>query len=111
MQPLLPVDYINPTLANMGDWQDRHFAAIHSPRGTERAIVRMLDGWIDYAHVHAGRYGSSISDDSVLGPAWAQIGAAIRTLLNGECGRLDCETLDHIIAENLSRCGFDADKL
>ena len=111
MQPLLPVDYIDRAIPNTSGWQDRHLTAVHVPRGFERPMVQMLAGWINYAETHAARYESSIGDDSVLGPAWAQVGVAIRTLLNGDCGRLDCGTIDHIIVENLSRCGFDADNL
>ena len=74
MQPLLPVDYIDTKLSNMGGWQDRHRTAIYKPMGFETPIVHLLGSWIEYANVHAARYESSIGDDSVLGPAWAQVG-------------------------------------
>ncbi len=111
MRPLLPVDYINTSFSNMGGWQQRHREALRYPTTAEQPIINMLAGWVGYATAHASRYQSSIGDDGVLGPAWAEVGSAIRRLLNGDCGRLDCGTLDHIISENLTRCGFDPDTL
>jgi hypothetical protein len=91
---------------NTGGWRDRHIQAVNAPRGPERAIVAGLRAWCDYAVLHATRYESEIGDDGVLGPAWEQWGRALRTLLNGETGRLDCGTLDAIILDNLITQGF-----
>lgn len=92
-------------------WAHRHVTAIHNPRGapnsSEEAIVKALRAWNDYAHAHKARFDSEIGEDRVLGPAWAQWGGALRTLLNGDLGRLDGGTLDHIISSNLSEQGFD----
>lgn len=79
-------------------WQRRHNAALCEPIGPhELAIVGMLFGWIEYAEMHMARYESEIGHDYVLGPAWADIGQSLLTLLNGETGRLDCGTLDRVI--------------
>lgn len=94
--------YIKPGLANMG----RHLAAITSPQGPEKPIVHLLLAWEEYADMHERRYGRSIGDDGVLGPAWAEIGLAIRALLNGESGRLDCHLIDGYLLDNLSDKGF-----
>lgn len=51
-------------------------------------------------------YGVSIADDYVLGPAWAEIGKSLRTLLNGDCGRLDCGTIDRIVTEEFVANGL-----
>jgi hypothetical protein len=92
-------------------WQARHNAALTTPQPTEAGIVRLLHGWADYADIHKRRYESGIGDDGVLGPAWAAIGANVRTLLNGETGRLDCGTLDSFICSTLTAEGFDPDQL
>lgn len=92
-------------------WQTRHREAILAPRDFERSIVTMLRSWIEYAERHEAQYESTIGEDGVLGPAWAQIGDGIRQLLNGECGRLDCGTVDSIIHDNLKEMGFDPDNL
>lgn len=92
-------------------WKSRHRNALLSPMGFERPIVGMLRGWIQYAERHRQQYESTIGEDGVLGPAWAQIGDGIRQLLNGDCGRLDCGTLDSIIHDNLREAGFDPDQL
>lgn len=45
----------------------------------------------------------------VLGDHWADIGYALLGLLNGDCGALDCGTLDSIIRDNLQEAGFNPD--
>jgi hypothetical protein len=49
----------------------------------------------------------SVGEDHFLGKSWARQGFALRELLNGETGRLDCGTLDAILCDNLSEQGFD----
>lgn len=97
--------------ANMGDWQARHCSAVGFPRGSEVGVVELLKGWASYADRHHDQYDSGIGDDGVLGPAWAAIGANIRTLLNGECGRLDCGTLDSFLCRTLEAEGFSPEEL
>jgi len=74
-------------------------------------MSRMLRGWIQYAEEHQKQYESTIGEDGVLGPAWAQIGDGIRQLLNGDLGRLDAGTLDSIINDNLIEQKFDPEQL
>ena len=92
---------------NMNGWQDRHHDAIRSPRGPEVAIVGLLRAWCEYANRHRERFESGIGEDYVLGPEWARIGIAVRGLLNGESGRLDCGTLDGFILDVLQAEGYD----
>lgn len=89
-----------------GYWQ-RHEAALLSPRGPERPIANMLRAWLQYAETHRERYDSGIGEDYVLGPAWEAIGRSLRTLLNGECGRLDCGAIDAILNDQLKAEGFE----
>ncbi len=74
-------------------------------RGTP--IVMMIEAWARYADQHAGRYESGIGDDGFLGPEWEQIGKSILALLNGECGDLDCGTVDALIRDMLKAEGFE----
>lgn len=98
----------NPKLGNIGNWQSRHNNAVQHPANNhERALIEMLLGWQRYAHYHAQRFESSIGNDGVLGPAWEEIGRGIRSLLNGEAGRLDCGTLDAFILDTLTESGID----
>ena len=46
-------------------------------------------------------HGSPIGEDGVLGEYWAEWGKALRGLLNGDCGRLDCGSLDTVLVDNL----------
>lgn len=98
-------------MPNTNGWQDRHRQALITPQGSEEPLVRMLHGWARYADQHRFRYESGIGDDGVLGPQWATIGAALRSLLNGECGRLDCGTLDGFLNATLTDEGFNPESL
>lgn len=91
-------------------WAQHHRDAMASPRGPEIAIVFALKGWDAYAVEHASHFDYGIGDDSVLGPAWARWGAAIRELLNGRLGRLDGGSIDDIITHNLQVQGFSPDE-
>lgn len=104
-----------PKMPNTGGWQDRHTRAVTGSfalvqcSDNERAMGRAIGAWCDYARNHEARFGSKIGDDYVLGPAWARWGFALRDLLNGDCGRLDCGTLDTILHDNLADQGFNTD--
>jgi hypothetical protein len=100
----------NPKLGNIGQWQERHNAAVLSPReGFERAIVTMLRGWLEYADAHHQRYESTITNDGVLGDYWVDIGRAIHGLLDGDCGRIDCGTFSTLIHDTMEANGAERD--
>lgn len=88
-------------------WSERHQAAVRAAKGPEIAILSLLRGWLLYADLHRDRYESKLGTDYVLGPAWGEIGTQLRTLLNGETGRLDCSTLDSIICDSLAAEGYE----
>ncbi len=94
------LSYIAPHPDTNG-WRERHKKA----RWVE-PIAHAIKAWVDYALEHEARFGSPIGEDGVLGPAWEQWGLALRTLLNGETGDLDCGTLDTILVDNLVEQGF-----
>lgn len=95
------------TKGNMGDWQLRHRAAILYPRNVEIPIVTMLNGWITYAKQHKARFDSTIGEDGFLSEPWESIGDALRDMLNGSTGRLDCGTLDGLILDTMLENGIN----
>lgn len=85
----------------------RHHQAIQNPRGIERAIVALRAGLLEYGLQYGDRYdGCAIGDDCILGDAWFDLARAYLTLLNGECGRLDCGTLDGEVRRWATKFGF-----
>lgn len=100
------------TSGNMGGWKERHTAAMACPRTEyEKALVELLSGWLRYADAVEERWESGIGKDYVLGPNWAQIGAGIRGLLNGDLGRMDAGSLDGLLCRTLEAEGLDPDSL
>lgn len=110
------LDYL-PDHPDTGGWKARHHRAIfralqydtHKGPFYDKpgmALARSIQAWLEYAQSHKDHYGSTIGEDYVLGPAWYQWGEALRTLLNGETGELDCGTLDSIIFDNLTEQGW-----
>jgi hypothetical protein len=98
-------------------WKYQHNKAIHealsdySESNRETGVVRMLVGWQEYARDHKTRFESAIGEDYILGVAWQEIGEALRTLLNGETGRLDCGTVDGFILDTMTENGIDTEKM
>ena len=93
-------------------WGTAHLRAIAAPKAAmEQALVEMLSGWLRYADAVGASWDSDIGSDQVLGPCWAQIGAGLRGLLNGDLGRLDGGTLDAMICGALQKERFDPEAL
>lgn len=99
--------FSNRKLPNRTLWQDRHDRAVRTPNGEEQGLVHMISGWQHYALRYTFAFKSHIGDDGVLGPAWEAIGDSLRTLLNGETGRLDAGTLDGTILQTMEEEGID----
>src|SRR5208283_6086371 len=100
--------YAKPNVqGNMGGWQERHMEAVKHPRSFEQPMVHAIEAWLQYADEHQTRYESLIGDDGVLGDYWESMGDALRGLLNGECGRLDCGTLDSLILDAMREAGIN----
>lgn len=95
----------------MDAWKIRHNDAMAYPDRMERPIVHMLQALESYANWHKDRYESKLGADYVLGPAWLDMAKGLRTLLNGDCGRLDCGTLDSMIIDMVKDAGFDTEEM
>lgn len=89
-------------------WALRHLQAWSDPKGFERPVVAMYQALAQYADSHAARYGSPIGEDYVIGKdGWLPMLQALRVLLNGETGRLDCGTLDRLAFDLAKAAGYE----
>lgn len=88
-------------------WRVRHNEAVKNPAGFEVAIMGLLLGLESYRVEHALHYASNVGDDGVLSDGVADIAEGVRTLLNGEIGRLDAGTIDGYLVAVLRECGRD----
>lgn len=104
------IRYTATCTGNMGDWKGRHARAVerglrnvHGTAGLYAgdSIVQAINAWCEYASAHKRRFESEIGADYVLGDHWKAWGFALRGLLNGETGDLDCGTLDTILVDNI----------
>ena len=95
-----------PELGKQAEW---HNAALEQPDKPEQSILEMIEGWRLYAELHYMRSDALIGEDYVLGPAWEAIGDALRTLLNGDLGRLDGGTLDRYLLTKMRENGVNTE--
>lgn len=73
------------------------------------ALAKMLTGWEQYAEAHKDRYGESVGKDHVMGDYWAEVGLAIKRLLDGDCGGFDCGSIAHNITQAITDAGIPND--
>lgn len=89
-------------------WQFQHKIGVTAPTmDKERSLVELFSGWARYAENHEARFDAKIGEDYILGVAWTEIGQALRTLLNGEIGRLDAGTLDSFLLNTAAEHGIN----
>jgi hypothetical protein len=82
----------------MKDFQAvQHAEAMLSPRRIERGIVKIMDGIALYFEDYARETESPIGEDGVIGEAAENMVAAVKIMLDGPTGRLDCGTLERRI--------------
>ena len=79
--------------------------------GFDTAIGQMLRALALYADSHLSRFETPISQDYVLGVEWRRSLSAVRALLNGETGRLDCGDVDRAILAMFTAAGFEGNEL
>jgi hypothetical protein len=87
-------------------WKQQHLNALRSPEGLEVPILGLINSLEIYMVRHKSVYGSPIAEDYVLGPQLLKAAKAVRELLNGETGRLDCGEIDSTIRRMLFSAGF-----
>ena len=94
----------NESMSDTNGWKRRHLNACRI-----QPIAMTLSAMHHYAIVHSERYGSRLADDYVLGPAFLEVLKGLRVMLNGECGNLDCGTVDGAIYKLATLAGFNLD--
>lgn len=87
-------------------WTQQHQAAWHNPRGTERGIRAMLEGFAAFADAHETE-DYTIGQDGFFGPHAEDMIQALLAMLNLQCGRFDCGTLDRLIRELAVAAGVE----
>lgn len=114
------LQYVGPTHNSTGEEtvnHSQHVAAVDRGRTNAqgRALIQMLKGWEAYQTAYHATYDDAQATpeqnemDAVIGRYWAETGLAIKRLLDGETGGLDC----HSIASNITAAvvaeGFETD--
>lgn len=97
----------------VNSWERSHHEALQRPRGPEEAICLLRSGLLRYAVEYHARYeGCLLGHDRILGhQAWFAMAKGYLALLNGDCGRLDCGTLDGEIRRWAEQFGFSAEEV
>lgn len=92
-------------------WGQAHLDAFfgrNCSKGTQgRAIASMTRALAEYADAHEKMFECPIGDDHVLRPHWADMVRAVRGMLNGETGNLDCGTMDRLLCDMLRAERFE----
>lgn len=90
----------------MGPRMHEHGQAWVAPRGMEKPVVQLVYAIASYGDAVMSELRWNIGDDYVLGAYWKDLIQATRGLLNGDCGRLDCGTVDHMLCEMQRAAGL-----
>jgi hypothetical protein len=99
--------YRGPNTDKLTVAQSHHQAALAGKNNDfGRALQKMLTGWEEYAAAHAKRYEDQIGTDYVIGPYWAEVGFAIKRLLDGDVGGWDCGSLCANISDAIEAAGM-----
>lgn len=98
------------SLTTLAANRKEHVLAVGNPRGFEHAVLGLFLSLAEYADAHQAAYGSPVGEDLVLGDDVEEIGHALLGLLNGDCGRLDCGTLDRAIRALLTDVGLKPER-
>lgn len=73
-------------------------------------LRKLIEGLALYADGYSEVYRTPIGEDAVMGKAWRDAVLAIRGMLDGECGGLDCGTLDTMLLDMIRREGMEVPK-
>ena len=90
-------------------WKQNHMKAMVEPVRFEIPISGFLKAIQDYASLYEERFEGVIGNDGVLGDGLKDIIQGLRTLLNGDCGRIDCGTIDSKLCELAERNSIEID--
>lgn len=93
------------------EWGRAHFNAWYAGHVAETPIANLFTALAHYADDHTRRFDSPLGVDRDLGFAWLEMMKQLGVLLNGELGRLDGGTLDHLRYDMAEAAGFDRKEL
>jgi hypothetical protein len=107
------LQYVGPTTNSDGEVTvnaSEHSRALAGHTNAHgRALIQLLKGWEAYAEAHRLQFDAGIGDDHVTGDYWAEIGLAIKRLLDCEAGGLDCGSIAANITAAIEAQGFKTD--
>lgn len=93
-------------------WGFRHSSAWYArpkeQREYETVIVGLVTSWAAIGDT-CRKHGREVKSDYVLCQIFVEMGQQIISLLNFDCGRLDCGTVDGTIRDIARNEGFDLD--
>ena len=106
--------FVGPTKNSDGEtsvkaYQHQRAAELGETNDAGRSLMKMLAGWEDYTEAYEKRYEGPIGDDGVIGRYWAETGLAIKRLLDGETGGLDCGSIASNITASIEAQGMKTD--
>ena len=87
------INHMEGSCRQSSGWRAAHWTAWSAPH----PIAGIIKAMGRYADDHKQRFGSAITADGVLGPAFEEMCESVRTLLNGDIGGLDGGTLDNLL--------------
>lgn len=88
-----------------------HDMAVRAPKGPELAFLLMLDALCEYAIAYKLHQDTLLGEDYYTASEFADIAAALRSLLNTDHGRLDGATVDSAIVRLCLANGVDLEAL
>lgn len=93
----------------IADYQRRHQLAWESPTLGERGLRQMIVGFAERADAYAAETSGerTIGQDGYWHEHALAMVEALRALLNFECGRFDCGTLDRLILDVAEAAGVE----
>ena len=93
------LERIKPATPQITNWYGQHCKAFASYNGFEYAIRQAIEAFARYADAHQDRYDAPLGNDGVIGDYAHDMIKAVRHLLDGETGRLDCGSLSALMSE------------
>jgi hypothetical protein len=102
IKPDMPIDTLQA-------WENRHNQAVTCPTPGEAVIIAMIQAVALYIRQQEEGTDDLPWYDYVLSVGVGEMIGGIRTLLNGDLGRLDGGTLDAVLWSLAERASFDLD--
>jgi hypothetical protein len=97
--------------ADATGWRLRHCKAWSAPQNdAERALRALLEAFALYADAYHAQNERALGDDGYFHVHAADMVRAFRAMLNFDCGRFDCGTLDKLISDIAQAASIEVDQ-